>query len=95
MPERSVARPLPASPPESTIRGEAEWTTGQGIGFLVALPGWIAVALSIVVFVISATGAATTEISGVSLFGVGVVLVVGGTVSAIPGTIVFDKCKRQ
>ena len=80
---------------ESTSRGEADWTTGQGIGFLVSLPGWTAVGLAIVAFVVSAAGTTTSEIGDASLFVVGLALGLGGLVCAIPGTIVFNKCKRR
>ena len=95
MTEQSADFPSRAVSAESTSRGEADWTTGQGIGFLVSLPGWIAVGLAIVAFVVSATGTTTSEIGDASLFVVGLALGLGGLVCAIPGTIVFNKCKRR
>lgn len=84
-----------ARPTEPVSRSEADWTTGQGIGFLVSLPGWIAVGLAIVAFVLSAAGTTTSEIGDASFFVVGLALGLGGLVCAIPGTIVFNKCRRR
>ena len=44
MADQAPHSPAPAYPP--TGSREPDWTTGQGIGFLVALPGWIIVGLA-------------------------------------------------
>ena len=92
--KQSADSSLQALTAESKSRGEADWTTGQGIGFLVSLPGWIAVGLAIAAFVASAIGTITSEFGDTSLFVLGLSLGAGGLVCAIPGTIVFNKCKR-
>ena len=79
---------LPADPPAGSR--EPTWTTGQGIGFLAALPGWTIVGLAALVAInrLAAADTGTVLASAISatLFGV---------VIAIPGTIVFYKCKRH
>lgn len=45
MSDESPHSPAPAYPPSGSR--EPDWTTGQGIGFLVALPGWIIVPLGV------------------------------------------------
>ena len=47
MSDHAPQSPAPAYPPSGSR--EPDWTTGQGIGFLVALPGWIIVGLAGVV----------------------------------------------
>ncbi len=95
MSEQNASDHSAAPSPETALRGEASWTTGQGIGFLVALPGWIAIGLAVAVFVISLTATDISEIGEYSLFVVGVTLGAGGLGLAIPGGIVFSKCKRR
>ena len=74
--------------PSSQAPSEPKWTTGQGIGFLVALSGWILAVLGLVGVMFSA-GEADDQV--VAILG----LLAGlGVLSAIPGTIVFNKCKR-
>ena len=63
---------------------EPDWTTGQGIGFLVALPGWLVVGLAALVAVADPIGRE-----------VWVLTAVVGFLVALPGTIVFNKCKRR
>ena len=46
MSDQSPHSPAPAYPPSGSR--EPDWTTGQGIGFLVALPGWILVPLGLI-----------------------------------------------
>ena len=70
----------------------ADWTTGQGIGFLVALPGYILTGLAVLV---GGVGILTdvhfdTPVRAL-IFGAALL----GIVLAIPGTIVFSKCKIQ
>ena len=67
---------------------EPKWTTGQGIGFLVALPGWVLVGLGLVGALVGA------EAGGDSFVLAALLSSLAGLVSAIPGTIVFKKCKR-
>ena len=95
MSEQDASDPSGAPSPEPVSRGEAAWTTGQGIGFLVALPGWIAIGLAVAVFVVSLTATDISEIGEYSLFVVGVTLGAGGLGLAIPGGIVFNRCKRR
>ena len=74
----------------SQASSEPKWTTGQGIGFLVSLTGWILAAAALVGVWITATEGGNDE-ELTAIFG----LLAGlGVVSAIPGTIVFHKCKR-
>ena len=78
----------PGNHADSQASSEPKWTTGQGIGFLVSLSGWILGAGGLI-GVIATAGEADGEL--VALCG----LLAGlGIVSAIPGTIVFHKCKR-
>ncbi len=74
---------------------EPDWTTGQGIGFLVALPGWIIVGLAAAVglgLAVAAPG--FSQLGAPELLAlVGMALL--GVIAAIPGTIVFNKCKRR
>ncbi len=85
--------PAPAHPPVGSR--EPDWTTGQGVGFLVALPGWIIVglagigALAAVYLVAADSPIALHVVIGV------VSWAVFGVIIAIPGTIVFNKCKRR
>ena len=94
MSEQSPLSPAPVYPPSGSR--EPDWTTGQGIGFLVALPGWIIVGLAVLV---GAIGLAVGT-SGSGQFGAPELLVIVGMaligiITAIPGTIVFNKCKRR
>ena len=75
----------------SQASSEPKWTTGQGIGFLVSLCGWLIAAAGLIGLMITApAGAGDDEL--VPIFG----LLAGlGVISAIPGTIVFHKCKRR
>ena len=77
--------------PANSDPNEPTWTTGQGIGFLVSLTGWIlAVAGLIGVMVTASAGGNDEELT--AIFG----LLAGlGVISAIPGTVVFHKCKRR
>ena len=67
------------------------WTTGQGIGFLAALPGCVFVVLSIAVALVA------FELEGdtmaIELASAGVVGALG-LMAAVPGLIVFYKCRR-
>ena len=81
----------------NTGERDPKWTTGQGIGFLVALPGWIIflgglIAARVVSEQETSWGAEPNLFDGNSLylFVTGIV----GLLCAIPGTIVFNKCKR-
>ena len=93
--DQSPYRPVPADPPAAS--GEPDWTTGQGLGFLVALPGWIIFGLAALVGVNRlAAGTADTEQFGApELVIVVVLMALFGVVIAVPGTIVFNKCKRR
>ena len=75
----------------SQASSEPKWTTGQGIGFLVSLTGWILGAAALIGVMVTATEGGNDE-ELTAIFG----LLAGlGVVSAIPGTIVFHKCKRR
>ncbi len=71
-----------------------DWTTGQGIGFLVALPGWIIVGLAALVAVIGVATSGGGDDVGAAV-GIAMLTAVFGVIIAIPGTIVFNKCKRR
>ena len=86
--------PAPAYPPSGSR--EPDWTTGQGIGFLVALPGWMIVGLTALVGVtVVAAGTSGSWNIGAPELLVLVGPALFGVVIAIPGTIVFNKCKRR
>ena len=55
MSDPSPHSPAPAYPPSGSR--EPDWTAGQGIGFLVALPDWIIVGLAALVGVIGLAAA--------------------------------------
>ena len=94
MSDQSPYRPLPADPPVGSR--EPDWTIGQGIGFLVALPGWIMVGFAALVGVIGlAAGSSGTGQVGAPELLIIVVVALFGVTIAIPGTIVFNKCKRR
>ena len=92
MPEQPAYRPVPAHPPSGSR--DPEWTTGQGIGFLVALPGWLLLGLSMLVALVGLAVSDSTD-AGPEIFISGVIIAVFGMIIAIPGTIVFNKCKRR
>ena len=73
---------------------EPDWTTGQGIGFLVALPGWIIVGLAALVAVIGVATSGGGDDVGAAV-GIAMLTAVFGVIVAVPGTIVFNKCKRR
>ena len=94
-------RPYPPEPPPVTRIYDADrpaWTTGQGIGFLVALPGYLSIFLSLLLLVaadsLSESGT-TYDLLGAGLTAFGAVGIIGGLLAAIPGSIVFYKCKRR
>lgn len=89
MSDQSAYRPVPADPPVGS--SEPDWTTGQGIGFLVALPGWMLVPLGLMGAIVASSFAGGDR--ALSLISLGVA--VGGLILAVPGTIVFMKCKRR
>ena len=92
MSDQSAYRPSATNP--LAVSREPEWTTGQGIGFLVALPGWILVGLAVLAAFVGAFGTASDD-EFVRLV-VGAIVVGGvGLLAAVPGTIVFGKCKRR
>ncbi len=64
---------------------EPQWTTGQGIGFLVALPGCLLALVGLIGLMV------TDGSPGNYIFGSGFAR---GAIGAIPGTIVFNKCSR-
>ena len=80
----------PSKSPEAQPSKEPQWTTGQGIGFLVAFSGWMLAAFSFIADVAVVGFMEVDEDIVPVAFG----LLTGlGAVSAIPGTIVFHKCK--
>ena len=81
----------PGTPPDIKTTSEPQWTTGQGIGFLVAFSGWMLAAFSFIADVVIVGFMEVDEDIIPVAFG----LLTGlGVVSAIPGTVVFNKCKR-
>ena len=86
--------PMQTHGPGTSSGGQASseptWTTGQGIGFLVAFSGWTLAFLGLVGVIISDYIEADGQI--VTIFGSSVGL---GVLSAIPGAVVFNKCKRR
>ena len=79
------------SPRTSTANqapSEPKWTTGQGIGFLVSFIGWVLAVLGLVGLMGAGEGADGEAYAVLGL------LAGLGVLSAIPGTIVFKKCKR-
>ena len=92
MSDQAPHSPAPAYPPTGTR--EPDWTTGQGIGFLVALPGWIIVGLAALVAVIGVATSGGGDDVGAAV-GIAMLTAVFGVIIAIPGTIVFNKCKRR
>ena len=91
MPDQTAYRPSPADQP--AVSCEPDWTTGQGIGFLVALPGWIMFGLAVLAGLVGAFGTFTDE-EFVQLVVGAIVVGAVGLLAALPGTIVFSKCKR-
>ena len=83
----STQRYGPGDSPGVGPPGEPQWTTGQGIGFLVALPGLLS-------FFVGLFGSCATRDDGGGVL-VGFVLTMAvGAIFAIPGVVVFKKCKR-
>ena len=74
----------------NTHRDEPEWTTGQGIGFLASLSGWLLAAAALIGGLVTASESGGDE-QFTAAFGL---LAALGVVAAIPGTVVFHKCKR-
>ena len=92
MSDQSAFSPSPAYPPSDSR--EPDWTTGQGIGFLVALPGWMLVGLAALAAFVG--GFATSDGDEFVQVMVAAVVLGGlGLLTALPGTIVFNKCKRR
>ena len=75
MSDRPAYRPSPAPPRAAS--SDPDWTTGQGIGFLVALPGWIMVGVAVLAALVGAFGP-SDDVEFVQIM-LGV-LVVGGPV---------------
>lgn len=78
-------------PDEST---EPRWTTGQGLGFLVMLPGLIVTALGLTAMLVSAFAIEDRDdmLIGIASGG-GVVFL--GLIAAIPGLVVFTRCAKN
>lgn len=74
---------------DSTAPNEPQWTTGQGIGFLVSLGGWLMAALGLVGLAVGVYAELDGAVLGVLGASTG-----AGVILAIPGTVVFNKCKR-
>ena len=84
----AVGKGTVSTPRPQAQEDEPMWTTGQGIGFLVALPGWLLVAIGLL-----GAGPAS-ELGGEGVV-IALVAAAFGVLIAIPGTIVFNKCKRH
>ena len=68
------------------------WSTGQGIGFLVMLPGLIVIAAAVAAMLVTVAVLDDPDEIAVGLIsGCGAMLV--GLLAAVPGMIVFFKCK--
>ena len=93
MSDQAPHSPAPAYPPSGSR--EPDWTTGQGIGFLVALPGWIIVGLAGVVAAFSVGGVVGGDNASQPILISAILVMVAGAIFALPGTIVFNKCKRR
>lgn len=75
--------------PDNATPNEPQWTTGQGIGFLVSLGGWLIGGLGLVGLAVGVYA----ELDGSVLAALGASTGIG-VILAIPGTVVFNKCKR-
>ena len=80
----------PEPSPDRMIPNEPQWTTGQGIGFLVSLGGWLIGGLGLVGLAVGVYA----ELDGSVLAALGASTGIGA-ILAIPGTVVFHKCKRS
>lgn len=74
---------------DSTAPNEPQWTTGQGIGFLVSLGGWLIGGLGLIGLAVGAYAELDGSVLAALAASTGV-----GVILAIPGTVVFNKCKR-
>ena len=79
----------PGDAPAAGTSREPQWTTGQGIGFLVSFSGWLLAGLGLIGAMVSREFGADGVVS--AAFGASAAL---GVIAAIPGTIVFNRCRR-
>ena len=82
----------PGTSPSSQSPSEPKWTTGQGIGFLVSFVGWM---LAVLGFVSAVIIVGIIEADNEIIPGICGLISLTGVLSAIPGTIVFNRCKDQ
>ena len=81
----------------NTDERDPKWATGQGIGFLVALPGWIIFLGGLIAALVVAEQETSWREEANLFAGNSLYLFVAGIVGllcAIPGTIVFKNCRR-
>ena len=78
---------------DTTEPAKPRWTTGQGLGFLVALPGLIITVLGVASMLVSVLAITDKDDALVGLLFSGGVAVVG-LIAAVPGLIVFYRCAR-
>ena len=69
------------------------WTIGQGLGFLVALPGAILTVLGVAAMLVAVTAIEDKDEALLGLAAAGGATLLG-LVIAVPGLIVFFKCRR-
>jgi len=74
---------------DNTAPNEPQWTTGQGIGFLVSLGGWLIGGLGLIGLGVGVYAELDGSVLAVLAGSTGI-----GMILAIPGTVVFNKCKR-
>lgn len=75
----------PGATPAAGTSREPEWTTGQGIGFLVSFSGWLVALFGLIGVIASSNAEADGAV--VAIFGSWIAL---GVIAAIPGTVVFN-----
>ena len=81
-------------PDDTTNPPEARWTTGQGLGFLVLLPGLIIIAVGVVSMLGASVLVEDREEMRIGIVSGGVVVFLG-LVAAIPGLVVFTNCAKR
>ena len=79
--------------PASPGSGEPQWTAGQALGFILTIPGLVLIVAACVAAMITA-GLNDRDDAVLALVSCGAGAMVG-VVMAVPGMIVFYKCRRQ
>ena len=78
---------------EAPVSQQPSWTTGQGIGFLVMLPGLIVIVAAVVAMLVTVWAVTDDDDMLTALAACAGVLTLG-LLAAVPGMIVFFKCRR-